>query len=264
MGAALRPGPVHAAPGVSLQVGVQLYTLRTEMQRGVDAVLARVADIGYTEVEFAGYFDHSPSEIRALLDRHGLISPSAHVGFEQLRNEWQRTLDDAAAVGHRYLTIPWLDAAQYATPDDVRRTAALFNERAAQARAAGIGLAYHNQDFEFTLSGDSVPFDILLARTEPGLVSFQADVYWMTRAGRDPVDYFTRFPGRFSMTHLKDSGGAPDHVMLDVGTGVIDFARVIAAAEAAGVRHHFVEHDDPADPFASVRASHRYLMGLNH
>lgn len=243
---------------------MQLYTLRSAMQHSVDAALARVAEIGYTDVEFAGYFGHTAAEIRALLDRHGLIAPSAHVGFDSLQTDWQRTLDDAIVIGHRYLTIPWLDAAHYATHDDVRRTAALFNERADQGRAAGIGFAYHNHDLVFTASGDFVPFDVLLSETDPDLVSFQADVYWMTRAGRDPVEYFTRYPGRFSMTHLKDSGGAPDHVMLDVGSGVIDFARLIAAADAAGVRHHFVEHDQPADPFASIRASRVHLSGLKH
>jgi sugar phosphate isomerase/epimerase len=179
-----------------------------------------------------------------------------------MRDDWARALDDAAAIGHRYVTIPWIGTDQRRTIDDWKRVAGLFNERAAQARAVDLRFAYHNHDFEFVRAGGTVPFDVLLAETEPDLVDFELDIYWITRAGFDPLDYLARHPGRFRMTHLKDSAGAPDHRMQDVGSGTIDFARIIAAANGAGARHHFVEHDQPSDPMAAIRASYEYLAGL--
>jgi sugar phosphate isomerase/epimerase len=263
IGAAIRPATAAAAMRRSMdRVGVQLYTVRTELQRDFEATLARVAAIGYRDVEFAGYFDRSPSRVAALLRSNSLASTSTHIPFDRLRGDWQRVLDDAAKIGHETVTIPWMAAGDLRTIDDWKRIAALFNERASQARAAGLRFAYHNHDFEFAAIDSAVPFDALLTETDPDLVDFELDIYWITRAGFDPLDYFARFPGRFSMTHLKDWTGPPENGMTDVGSGVIDFPRIIAAADAAGVRHHFVEHDQPADPMSSIRSSYAYLAGL--
>lgn len=266
VGAAIRPvtGSAGAVTSRSIDsVGVQLYTVRTEMQRDLEGTLARVAAIGYREVEFAGYFDRSPAQIAAWLRSNSLASPSTHIAFDQLRGDWQRVLDHAAAIGHEYVTIPWIAPGDRGTMDDWKRVAALFNERAAQARATGLRFAYHNHDFEFVPIDSAVPFDALLAETDAALVDFQLDIYWIARAGFDPLDYFARFPGRFRMTHLKDWTGPPGDGMTEVGSGVIEFPRIIAAAAEAGVRHHFVEHDQPADPLSSIRASYTYLAGLN-
>lgn len=264
LGAAVQPSCASGAARTSRRldrVGLQLYTVRSEMQRDVDATLAAVAAIGYTEVEFAGYFDRTPTEIRAMLRQHGLAAPSSHIPFERLNGDWQRVLDEAQAMGHAYVTIPWIAAAERRTIDDWKRVAALFNERAQQARTADLQFAYHNHAFEFEPSAGVLPYDVLLAETEPDLVSFELDVYWAARAGHDPIDVLGRHPGRFSMTHLKDSAGPPDHAMVDVGSGTLDFDRILAVARGAGVRHHFVEHDEPADPLRSIRASYAYLAG---
>ncbi|HEX6132648.1 MAG TPA: sugar phosphate isomerase/epimerase [Longimicrobiales bacterium] len=262
IGTMIHPSCAPARGSLLGRIGLQLYTVRSDMQRDVEATLEQVAAIGYREVEFAGYFDRSPSQVASLLQRLGLTAPSAHIGFDQMRDDWARTLDTASAIGHEYITIPWLAPEQRGTIADWERTAALFNERAAQARAQGFRFAYHNHDFEFAAIDGVVPFDVLLTNTDPELVEYELDIYWITRAGFDPIDYFARHPGRFRMTHLKDTAGPPDHRMVDVGSGTIDFARVIAAADAAGVRHHFVEHDEPAEPFASIRSSYEYLAAL--
>ncbi|HSK18497.1 MAG TPA: sugar phosphate isomerase/epimerase [Longimicrobiales bacterium] len=265
IGALIRPGCAPAATRARIErVGLQLYTVRTEMRRDLEGTLARVAEIGYREVEFAGYFDRTPAQIAALLERHSLAAPSTHIGLDQMQSDWERVAQDAAAIGHTYVTVPWLAAQERRTVDDWKRTAADFNEQARRARSAGLRFAYHNHDFEFTRIADVVPFDVLLAGTDPDLVDFELDIYWITRAGFDAVDYLVRFPGRFTMTHLKDSGGAPDHEMVDVGSGSIDFAHVIAAANASGVRHHFVEHDRPADALSSIRSSYAYLSDINN
>jgi len=263
IGAALRPAHLAARTRHLDDIGLQLYTVRSAMRTDFDATLARVAEIGYRKVEFAGWFERKPAQIAAVLRANGLTAPSAHIDFNLLGDDFPRTLDTAAAIGHTYVTVPWIPQQNRDTVDDWKRTAALFNEHAAAARAAGLRFAYHNHDFEFTRVNGVVPFDVLLSETEPGLVDFELDIYWITRAGFDAVDYMARHAGRFTMTHLKDSAGAPAHTMVDVGSGTIDFAAVLKASSRAGVQHHFVEHDQPADPIASIRASHAYLAALN-
>jgi sugar phosphate isomerase/epimerase len=242
------------------RLGLQLYTVRTEMQRDVERTLSRVAEIGYREVEFAGYFGRTPQQVRALLAANRLTAPSTHIGYaEMVGANWQRTLDDAKSVGHEYVTIPWLAPAERRTLDSWQRVADALNRGGEAARAAGLRLAYHNHDFEFTPVDGQVPLDVLLTRTDRALVSFELDLYWMVRAGHAPLDYLARHPGRFSMLHVKDSAGAPAHTMVDVGSGTIDFRTILERAARAGARHAFVEHDQPKDAMASVRASYRNL-----
>jgi sugar phosphate isomerase/epimerase len=244
------------------RIGLQLYTVRAEMSKDVAGTLARVARIGYTEVEFAGYFSRSPKEIRELLARNGLTSPSTHIPFTAIGKDWARTLDDASMIGHRWVTIPWIPEEERRTLDGWKRVAESFNRAAAEARAAGLRFAYHNHDFELAPISGTVPLDLLLAETDPSLVDFEMDIYWLVRAGGDPLDYFARFPKRFPLVHVKDSAGPPEHRMVDVGRGTIDFRRIFARSEQAGIEHYFVEHDQPADAMATARGSFEYLRKL--
>ena len=244
------------------RIGVQLYTVRTVAQRDLPGTLQRIAEIGYRDVEFAGYYGKSPAEIRELLTRYGLGAPSSHIPIASLRGDWKKALDEAKAIGHEFVTIPWLGDGDRGSVDTWKRVAEEFNRGGAEAKAAGLRFAYHNHDFEFRRIGDVVPFDLLLAETDPSLVSFQMDIYWLVRAGHDPLAYFARHPGRFTMVHAKDSAGPPQHRMVDVGAGTIDFATLLPRAVAAGVKHVFVEHDQPADPMASIAASHAHLAKL--
>ena len=244
------------------RIGVQLYTVRSLPQRDLAGTLERIAGIGYRDVEFAGYYGKSPAEIRELLTRYNLGAPSSHIPVASLRGDWKKALDEAKAIGHEFVTIPWLGDADRASVDSWKRVAELFNRGGAEAKAAGLRFAYHNHDFEFRRVGDVVPFDLLLAETDPALVSFQMDIYWLVRAGHDPAEYFTRHPGRFTMVHAKDSAGPPAHRMVDVGAGTIDFATLLPRAVAGGVKHIFVEHDQPSDPMASITASYQHLAKL--
>jgi sugar phosphate isomerase/epimerase len=259
----LRAAAAGAADLVAVPLGVQLYTVRAAMRRDLVGTLEQVAAIGYREVEFAGYHDRPVRELRALLDRLGLTAPSAHVPLSQLSGDaWRRTLDDAAVLGHRWLTVPWLDARERRTLDDYRHVAATLGRAGREAQSVGMRVAYHNHDFELRPIDGPVPLELLLRETDPALVDFELDLYWLVRAGGDPLAWLARHPGRFAMLHLKDSAGPPDHRMVDVGAGTVDFAGILAARQAAGVRHLFVEHDDPADPLASIRASHAHLARL--
>ncbi len=264
LGHALQPRAPTPEPRAPLhrltRIGLQLYTVRRAMQADVEATLARVAATGYTEVEFAGYFGKSPGEVRAILDRHGLAAPAAHVSMAA--DQWRAALDAAPVIGHRYLVVAWIPAEQRQTLDAYKRMAQDFNRLAAEARAAGLQFAYHNHDFEFVPLEGRLPFDVLLAETDPTLVQLEMDLYWITKGGQDPLAYFARYPGRFPMVHVKDSAGAPEHRMVDVGAGTIDFRKIFARRKQAGIRHFFVEHDEPADAFASIRASYEYLKRL--
>lgn len=246
-------------------LGLQLYTLRREMAGDVEGTLARVAEIGYEEVEFAGYFERRPEEVRRALERAGLRAPAAHVSVELAREDWPRTLDTASTIGHSWLVVGSIPDAER-TADGYRAAAELFGRAGEAAREAGLRFGYHNHSFEFDpaveLPGGALPLDFLLEATDPGRVDFEMDLYWTVHGGGDPLAYFERFPGRFPLVHVKDSAGPPEHRMVDPGAGVIDFPAIVAARERAGTRHFFVEHDDPEDPFATARAGYEYLAAL--
>jgi sugar phosphate isomerase/epimerase len=243
------------------RVGLQLYTVRHEMEKDVDGTIARVAGSGYKEVEFAGYFKKTPAEVRALLDRNGLTAPAAHIPAAG-PDAWHEALDAAHVIGHRYLVVPWIPVEQRTGIDGYKKIAAHFNQAAEQARAAGLQFAYHNHDFEFAPVDGKLPYDVLLAETDPKLVQMELDLYWITKGGQDPLAYFARWPGRFPLVHVKDSMGPPDNKMTDVGAGTIDWKRIFAKRPQAGITHFFVEHDQPADAFASIKASCDYLKRL--
>ena len=248
-------------PRTLQRIGLQLYTVRGEMQRDLPGTLARVAGIGYQEVEFAGYFNRSATEIRDLLKMNGLTAPSSHLAITEIEANPQKTFDDAKTIGHEWLTVPSLPG-RLSTVDDWKMMAQRFNRAATGVKAAGFRFAFHNHNAEFRKIGSVVPFDILVSETDPALVSFEMDLYWAVNAGVDPLDYFNRFPGRFRMVHVKDSMGAPDHKMVDVGAGTIDFKRIFAQSAKAGIEHYFVEHDQPANPMESIAASYKYLRAL--
>ena len=250
-------------PAAPRRLGVQLYTVRTAAARDLPGTLARIAEIGYRDVELAGYHGRTPVEMRELLTRYGLVAPSSHIPIASLRGDWKKALDEAKTIGHEYVTIPWVGDGDHATVDAWKRLAELFNRGGAEAKAAGLKFAYHNHDFEFKRIGDAVMLDVLLAETDPALVSFEMDMYWVVKAGQDPAAYFARFPKRFSLVHVKDSAGPPEHRMVDVGAGTIDFARLLPLGIAAGVKHVFVEHDQPADPMGSIAASYQHLARLS-
>lgn len=244
------------------RIGVQLYSVRDAMEDNVESTLARVAEIGYSEVEFAGYFDRTAQQIRSVLEQNGLASPATHLSLEILENDWDSTLEFAQTVGHNYLVVPSLPEDDRSSLDSFRAAAEQFNRLGERAAEAGLAFAYHNHNFEFEPIDGQIPFDVLLQETDPALVAFEMDLYWITEAGGDPFAYFSEHPGRFHLVHVKDR--TPDGEMVAVGAGSIDFAALFAHSDQAGIRHYFVEHDNPTDPFESIAASYRYLSNLEY
>jgi sugar phosphate isomerase/epimerase len=241
------------------RIGLQLYTVRNLMEANVRATLESVARIGYKEVEFAGYFGVRPTELRSWLDDLGMTAPAAHVPL--LDGKLDQLFDAAAELGHRYLIQASLSLWQRRSLDGFRRVAASLNHAGQAAQARGLFVAYHNHDFEFRPMGGIVPYDVLLAETDPSLVWFEVDLYWMAKAERDPLRYFAAHPGRFRLCHLKDID--PNGKMTEVGRGRLNFRQILAQQEKAGLRHFFVEHDRPRDPLASIRTSYHHLRSMS-
>jgi sugar phosphate isomerase/epimerase len=244
------------------KIGIQLYSVRDMMKADLPGTLRKVAAVGYKEVEFAGYFGRTPAQIKELLKKNGLTSPSTHIPIETLEKDSVRAFADAKAIGHQWVTVPWIPEERRKTADSWKQITTLLNQLGPQAKAAGLRLAYHNHDFEFKTVDGIKPYDMMLSQTDPSLVDFEMDLYWVTFAGNDPLDYFNRFPKRFPLVHVKDSAGPPDNKMVDVGKGTIDFRAIFAQSDKAGIKHYFVEHDQPTDPMATLRNSYKYLHAL--
>jgi sugar phosphate isomerase/epimerase len=254
-------GQASTPPTKVMPLGIQLYTLRSLLERDFDGTLARVAEIGYREVEFAGYYNRTPEQVREVLRRTGLAAPSAHIPLPATDDAWMRALDAAKIIGHQWAVVPWLDETQR---KDLPRLADRLNHLAVMTKAAGLRQGYHNHDFEFAASpAGGTLLDALITGTDPALVSFEMDVYWVTKAGADPLALMAKYPGRFPLLHLKDATPAPERRITDVGSGTIDWRTVLRTARAQGHQHAFVEHDSSADPLASARTSFRYLSTLN-
>jgi sugar phosphate isomerase/epimerase len=253
------------------RVGVQLYTVREAMKHDFAGTLAKVAAIGYREVEFAGYFGNSPQAVRAMLDKNGLASPSTHVDYEIVEKKWPQTLEAAHVIGHPFIVCPWIDEKQRHQPGGYQRAAELFNRAGEASQKAGIQFAYHNHDFEFhpePAIGGKMPYDFLLAGTDAKLVKMEMDLCWITVGGQDPLAYFDRHPDRFPLVHVKDWKSKDGDVseesteMTEVGSGSIDWKRIFAQSGKAGIQHYFVEHDEPKSTFDSLRSSYEYLAKL--
>ena len=242
------------------RVGIQLYTVRNDMEKDFEGTLSKIAGIGYKEVEFAGYFGHSPSDVRAILNRLNITAPSAHGPLSMLTDNWQKTIDNAKVMGHEYLIVAYLNDDQRKSLDDYRRHADLFNSAGETARKSGVKLGYHNHDFEFKPMEGKLPYDLLLERTDPNLVKLEMDLFWITKGGQNPLTYFSRYPGRIELVHVKDMDASQN--MVDVGKGTINWAQIFAERDKAGIRHFFVEHDNPPVPLDSAKASNEYLSKL--
>jgi sugar phosphate isomerase/epimerase len=254
------------------RIGVQLYTVRDMIKTDFEGTLAKVAAVGYSEVEFAGYFDHQPKDIRAILERLHLTAPSEHVSYEVVQNKWPETLDAAHVVGHSFVVCPSIDESERKITTGYKKAAEIFNRAGEASKKAGIQFAYHNHSWEFKPladGGGKFGYDILLSETDPKLVKMEMDLCWITVAGQDPLTYFNRYPGRFPLVHVKDWTKGPDGKMsekdghmADVGSGAIDWKRLFAESKKAGIEHYFVENDEPTSPSEDLRTSYTYLHDL--
>ena len=260
-------------------IGLQLYTVRKQIGNDPDGVLGKVAGIGYNSVELFGYgngkyFGLSPAQLAAVLKKYRLVSPSGHYMMMNyfMKNDQGDLKDNiaaAATLGHKYMTVPFLTDNMRTSLDDYKRLAAKFNAAAAEAKKSGLKLAYHNHDFEFKdWGGGQTGFGVLLKETDPSLVSFEMDMYWVVRAGHDPIHLIKEHPGRFKMWHIKDMSQKQPasytvegkQYFAEVGAGVIDFKEIFRHKKESGMEYFFVEQDETSEPvFDAIAKSYRYV-----
>lgn len=261
-GAACLPmGCMSGATSPKPAVGLQLYTLRDMMAKSVPDTLKLVADTGYSEVEFAGYYEHSAKDIKAMLDKYGLQAPSCHVPLDMINASIDQVIDNALEIGHKYIVMPYLTQEQRGT--SIKTYYDLVEQLSTAGEAckkAGITFAYHNHDFEFQVTDGEVPYDVLLNNIDPDVMAMELDLYWTVKAGKDPLDYFAAHPGRFKLFHVKDL--AENGEFADVGKGTIDFARIFAKNAESGVEHFFVERDMTDDKIRTISQGYQATSRL--
>jgi sugar phosphate isomerase/epimerase len=259
-------------------IGIQIYTLGDEAGKDIDATFARLAQIGYRDLELPGLLGKTPAALKAAADRAGLRFSSIHLPFQgmpgggslSLMSEPQRIADDLGALGIFQGVAPIAPFPADFRPqqgEDFKvaigrsfaaagkshwqRTAATLNERASALKPFGIVVGYHNHNIEFAPVDGTTGWDVLVSETDPRLVHFEVDVGWITAAGLDPVAFFRKHTGRCRWMHIKDvkASTQTNYVLsmdpTEVGSGKQDWARILPAARAAGVEHFYLEQEPP-------------------
>ena len=260
-------------------IGLQLYTVRNDIGKDVKGTIAKVATAGYTSVEVFGYnngkfFGLTPEEFLAVIRQNNLKTPSGHYGMSNFlvkgdEDDLKRTIADAAKMTHDFVVVPFLTANMRTSLDDYKSLAAKLNKAGEAAKSAGMQLAYHNHNFEFKdWGGGQTGFDVFVKETDPKLVKFELDMYWATRAGKDPIQLIKANPGRISMWHIKDmaSKQAPtfdvmgDQYFTEVGTGIINYKEIFKYKKESGMKYFFVEQDQVKMPvYDSIAKSLQYI-----
>ncbi|MEM7391128.1 MAG: sugar phosphate isomerase/epimerase [Verrucomicrobiota bacterium] len=257
-------------------IGIQLYTLRNQLNRDMAGTIRAVAEAGYQQVEAYG-FPNASSMIQTSKD-NGLKINSSHFEWESVTNPtkkgvkpFEEILEAARSVGLKHLVIPYIHGHNRKNLDDYKRLADNCNKGAAEAKKAGIQLAYHNHAFEFQpMEGGTSGYQVLIDEFVPEM-QFEVDVFWVQVGGHDPVTLIKELKGRVSQLHLKDLkkdfkvpnyGGIGKDAFKELGNGMIPMEPIIEVAALAGVKHCHVEQDHSPDPVASVQQSMKYLKSL--
>jgi len=249
----------------SKKTGLALYTIRDAMVKDPAAALAGAAETGYTWIEAADHRDGKfygmkPKEFSKLVRKNGMVAISSHSGLNP--ENYEKMIDEAAEAGMKYIILPSLPGDWSNTIDGYQRAADFFNRAGAKCRKAGITFGFHNHQVEFREINGRVPYDILVEQSDPKLVIFEMDLAWISAAGKDPVAYFRKYPGRFEVWHLKDL--TPEKQDATLGEGIIDFRPILAEARTAGMKYWFLEQDfcRTHTPMESIRISRDYYLGL--
>jgi sugar phosphate isomerase/epimerase len=245
------------------KIGLQLYTVRRDLERDFEGTLRQIAALGIDEVEFAGNFGQKPERIKNLLENFKLVATSAHISIDALRKDLTKTIAEAQIIGHKYLVLGYLSAEDRKSLDDYKKLAELLDKTGEECHRAGLQFAYHNHHFEFAKMENQIPYDLILKETDAQNVKMELDLYWITKAGFNPIFYFEKYPKRFPLVHVKDSDATPKKFFTEVGRGTIDFKKIFVKAKVAGIKHYFIEQDEtPAAPLISVETSLKYLRNL--
>jgi sugar phosphate isomerase/epimerase len=279
------PASMLSAADWKKQPGLELYTVRDLTAKDYEGTVAKVAEIGYKEVEPAtNYAGMEPKQFRAMLDRYGLTAPTTHVPATE-GPDLEKQLEGFQIMGIKYTEVRGASAQggggrRGPAEDSIKRQAAQLNEHGKIVKKFGMKMLLHNHTMEFQpIEGSTVrPYDILLAETDPSLVAMQLDIGWASVAGQNILEMFRKNPGRFELWHVKDARGIKmmtpqmqqserqrSAVLVPVGQGEVDYKAIFAAADLAGMKHYCVEQDNAADwgdSVAAARVSYQNLMKI--
>jgi len=276
-GLALAPRTSAWAQSGKIPLGLQLYTVRHDLAKDYVGTMRRIKAIGIRHVQANLTMNgRSAADQRKLYDGMGFVWESAHSGGDELRGNLQATIDTARKAGIKNIICSFplypVDRARIMagpTLDDWKRNAEALNRCGLACKGAGLSFGYHNHNLEFRKIGNVVPYDLLLAETNPALVQMEMDIGWVVAGGADPVAYLNKYPDRYHDLHIKDlkKQGIPNTnmkmVSAIIGRGIIDWKKVLAAAHRTAVERAFLEIEEPYIPSAlgMVSASFRYLHG---
>lgn len=258
-----------AAAGAALGAfGIQLYTLRDDLPKDPKGLIKQVADMGYKQIEsFEGnkgiFWGMSNTEFKKYLDDLGLTAVSSHC---DIRKDFEKKAAQAGEIGMKYLICPAIGAQK--TLDDYKRFADTFNKCGDICKKNGLRFAYHNHDYSFKTLDGQVPQDVLIQNTSADTVDYEMDIYWVVTAGADPLAWFDKYPNRFRLCHVKDrsktAAAGEGDASVDLGTGSIDFAKVLARAKEKGMEYFIVEQEryENSTPLKSAQVDAEYLKTL--
>ena len=279
VGSAMLESAMAFGKSLGLPLGLQLYSVRDLLPKDFAGTLKQLGGLGIREVESAGYYKHSATEVKAALDAAGLKLVSAHVGIDALQKKLEETLAFHHVLGAQYIICPapaktpanaakkgpWEDFKM----DDWKYSADQFNAIGEKVHAGGFKFGYHNHKVEFKKTDGVTPYDELVRLTDPAKVTFEMDCGWVVVGGGDPVALLKKYPQRISMLHVKDfkvgvpSGNEPDTIE-ELGRGTIDYAPIFAAAANTGnIKHVFVEQEAfNVPPMESLKIDVDYMKKL--
>lgn len=247
-GAFILPGFIsirQSAPKLK-KVGVQLYSVRKEMMADAIGTLKKLGQIGYQEIESAqsekgNYYGLEPKEIRKVLKDQGMTLRSGHTHIDK---NWQKSIDEAAEAGQEYIICSVLPSPGQ-TVGNYQKSADMFNQAGEQCKKSGIKFGYHNHESEYDTVEGKVLYDVLLDNTNPELVHMEMDLGWVIAAGKDPLAYFSKYPGRFPLWHLKDMS-LTEKKSVEFGKGGVDIIGLMKQAKQAGMKYYFIEQEEYA------------------
>lgn len=260
------PVPAHHR-SFTAPLGIQLYSLRHELAKDVPGSLKLIHDAGYTDVETAGFYKMSAADFKKELDRAGLKCTSMHSGDDnRFRDKLDEIIAEAKIFKPDFVITPWVQESRRQDAEGCKRIAAEFNAWGKKLQAAGFRFGFHNHDAEFKPIGNTTAMDIFIQETDPKLVDFQLDLYFVAKVGLLPQDYLRKYPGRFRLVHMKDIakdaptgfGELPDSTIVPLGEGKIDWPKTLGAAVDVGVTHYYVEDESETAP-EGIKKSAQYL-----
>ena len=257
-----------AGPDKLNEFGIQLYTLRTDMPKDAAGILKQLAGFGYKEIEsYEGpqgmFWGMGHTGFKKYMDELGMKLIASHC---DINKDFEKKVDEAAAIGMKYLICPWLGAQK--SLDDYKRHAETFNKKGELCKKGGLRFAYHNHDYTFKSQEGKLPQDVLMIETDPSLVDFELDIYWLVTAGENPEAWFKKYSNRFRLCHVKDRSKTPvadnGKNSVDLGTGSINWKKVLKTAKENGMQHFIVEQEayPYGTPLEAAKADAEYMKNL--